>query len=732
MDSPLNVGDTTTNSIQHLLSDTHLNTSCSTTVNSAVYSDEKVIQLNLVIQTNEKEDGRKKEDDPIVILRRVQDSYINISQLFSILLKIGHLSEAQLTNFLNNEILTNTQYLSSGGSNPQFNDLRNHEVRDLRGLWIPYDRAVSLALKFDIYELAKSLFLIDVHDYDDLPKVVTANKRSLYEGSADGEKDAGLTGSPSKKQKIQADKMNGDQADIQSILKKTIQENKSFPRTLPPLASDEENSELESDIKLKFSEIFKKDNTSELSYTDIKSTFQNILQNKQENLRLLTDISLDQLGKTALHFASTLASLDLVSAFIKLGLCSPIRGTTSGRSPLISAILVTNSMERGNFAELLSALWPNLWLYDNKNWSFLHHLAFQASKNLESSKFYLRKILEWVIADSGKKQDSLTTLSRELINLQDEESGNTCLHLAAESESRWFVNIFLELNADVNLVNKTGVKPADFDIVKDILTERKNGAESKSGTEHDNYILELVRTSMEFHNKKLELGVNPESEDEDNTIKEEGSKPKKLASGSSSSNKIFQSIQDLLSNTNHEYDNIIKTKRLQINNLNQSLHDATIVTANNRFVTNKISEKLAYLDNLKLQMANISDKLQLAQKEIPADLKVENENENTKFDSDEPFIIKPIYERLIQGEAADSIKPTDEILSQLPPLPILKARIKAYQEINSKIESELTNLLDYSELTSKFKKVVSFCTGVDINEVDELLDGLLEAVEGQQ
>ena len=137
MDSPLNVGDTTTNSIQHLLSDTHLNTSCSTTVNSAVYSDEKVIQLNLVIQTNEKEDGRKKEDDPIVILRRVQDSYINISQLFSILLKIGHLSEAQLTNFLNNEILTNTQYLSSGGSNPQFNDLRNHEVRDLRGLWIP-------------------------------------------------------------------------------------------------------------------------------------------------------------------------------------------------------------------------------------------------------------------------------------------------------------------------------------------------------------------------------------------------------------------------------------------------------------------------------------------------------------------------------------------------------------------------------------------------------------------
>lgn len=731
MDSPLNVGDTTTNSIQHILSDTHLNTSCSATVNSAIYSDEKVIQLNLIIQGNEKEDGKSKHEEPIVVLRRVQDSYINISQLFSILLKIGHFSEAQLTNFLNNEIITNTEYLSSGGSNPQFNDLRDHEVQNLRGLWIPYDRAVSLALKFDIYELAKNLFLIDVHDYDNLPKLATTNKRSLYEGSADGEKDAGLTGSPSKKQKIQTDKLTGDQADIQSVLKKTIHENKNFPRTLLPLTSDEEYSELESEIKLKFSEIFKKDSTSELSYTDIKSAFQNILQNKQEKLRLLTDISLDQLGKTALHFASTLASLDLVSAFIKLGLCSPIRGTTSGKSPLISAILVTNSMERGNFTELLNALWPNLWLYDNKNWSFLHYLAFQANKNLESSKFYLSKILEWIISYSGKKQEFLTTLSRELINLQDEESGNTCLHLAAESDSRWFINIFLELNADINLVNKTGVKPADFDIVKDILIERKNGTVSKNGTEHDNYILELVRTSMEFLSKRIELGVNPESEEED-SIKEEVGNPKKLAGGNSSSNKIFQSIQDLLSNTNHEYDNIIKTKKIQIDNLNQSLHDATIVTANNRFVTNKISDKLAYLDNLKLQMANISDKLQLAQKEIPADLKVENENENTKFDSDEPFVIKPIYEKLVQGENADEIKPTDVILSQLPPLPILKARIKAYQEINNKIESELTNLLDYSELTSKFKKVVSFCTGVDINEVDELLDGLLEAVEGQQ
>ena len=78
------------------------------------------------------------------------------------------------------------------------------------------------------------------------------------------------------------------------------------------------------------------------------------------------------------------------------------------------------------------------------------------------------------------------------------------------------------------------------------------------------------------------------------------------------------------------------------------------------------------------------------------------------------------------------MKTDDYLLSQLQPAPILKARIQAYKDINSKLEKELKTLVDYSDLTSKFKKVVSICTNVGVNEVDEFLDGLLEAVEGQQ
>lgn len=736
MDSPLNVGDTTTNSIQHLLSDTHLGTSCSSTIYSAIYSGEKVIQLNISILGGEDEKKEEEGGELIVILRRVQDSYVNVTQLFSILIRIGHFSETQLDNFFKNEILTNTQYLASGGSSPQYNDLRKHPIHHLRGLWIPYDRAVSLALNFDIYELAKKLFLVDVHDFEALPKLGLSNKRMLEHDSGDDQNNAGLMGSPAKRQK--SEKQDDEEAVSKTLIHKAAQENTNFPYTLPPLELDNESTELISEIKLKFGDLFKKDDTSDLTFNEIKQTFKTILQSKRDDVSSLTDIPLDQQGKSALHFASTLASLNLVSAFINLGLCSPVRGTSLGKSPLISTILVTNSMEKGNFIELLDNwLWPNLWLYDSKKWSVLHYLVSQSTKNFESSKFYLNKILEWIISnESAKQQNSLANFSKSLVNLQDEENDNTCLHLAAENESKWFINIFLELKADVNIANKMGVKPVDYDIVKDIMTDREHGKDIHGATDQDNYIIELVRTGMEFLDKRVELGVQSESDiDEDfeiNSTKEENTKITPISTNGSSSNKIFQSIQDLLANTNHEYENIVKSKKEQIKNLNNSLHDATIVTANNRFVTSKISEKLSYLDNLKLQMANITEKLQLTQKELPDDLKIEDEDENTKFNSDEPFIIKPIYEKLLKNEEIEETQPNKEIISTLPSLPILKARIKAYEEINSKIDNELTTLLDYSELTSKFKKVVSFCTGVDVNEVDELLDGLLEAVEGQQ
>ena len=716
MESPLNIGDVTTNSIQHRLNETHLSTTCSSVINSAVYSGQKLIQLSINLQA-----GNAKQDNSFIILRRVQDSYVNISQLFSILIKLHHFNQTQLESYLLNEIITNVQY--QGSSKPQFDDFRNDENPVLRGIWISYDKAVNLALKFDVYEFAKKLFLVDVHDFDQLPN---ANKRLYKEDDEDDEDDdtanASLMGSPSKRQKltqIKDSEANDGESVAHDLIKKYIRKNTNFPYTLPPV-NNQDNQELVGEIKLKLSEVFKRDeeanNTqSKLTFKEIKAIFQPLYS--KYSTKDTIDIPLDQKGQTALHFAATLASLNLVFAFIELEMNSPIRGNVDGESPLIAAIQVTNAMEKGNFQKILTNwLYPNLWLFDNKKLSFLHHLTSQATTKLESSKFYTTKIVEYLIS----KESYFYDFFNNIINSKDNEHGNTCLHMAAENEMRWFIKLFLELKADVNIANNRGIKPIDFDIVKDIM--------NSDSDEFDDHIFEYIRTSVEFLDKRLEINGNiPEIEDlkpvkaperkPDDEWKDDETK------NYNPSNKIFQSIQDLLANTNVEYENILNSKREQIKNLNKSLHDSTIVTANNRFITKRISEKLVQLDNLKLQMANLSDNLQSS--------KLENEPE-VVLSADDPYIITELYERLSKDEAIDDLKTNQDFLDKLQPVPILKARINAYKKINSNIENELNNLLDYSELTSKFKKVVSICTGVDINEVDELLDGLLEAVEGQQ
>lgn len=741
----MHIGDLTTNSILNKLGETHITSTVSSSINSSTYSGQKFIQLNLMLSKSNGITQQPDTSNSIIILRRVQDSYVNATQLLDILVRLGHFTRGQLTNFLTNEILNNSQYLatsSSKGETAKYNDLRSSNLSVLKGLWIPYDRAVNLAIKFDIYEFVKKLFLIDVHDFDNLPKSTSSSstnqKRLLDEDDNDQD------GSPSKKQKVTKLSEN------QELIQKINSQNVNYPFTLPPVAISDKNLDLISLVKLKFSEVFKRDdNDGKITFDEIKSTFQPVLVEFSSPFESLVtiDVPLDNEGKTALHFAATLGSLNLVSSFIKLGLCSPIRGSNDGESPLISLLQVTNSLERGTFQEILNDwLWPNLWLFDSNRKSFLHYLILQASKNYKNAKFYTVGILEWILAnDNGNgpnsKNKRLLKFVSNIVNSQDSVDGNTALHLAAEFELKWFVNILLELNADVDIANKMGVKPTDFDIVNEVILEQRkkydqdgnlNAPPVSSDDELNDYITELIHTSIQFLNKYKEFkSLGDDEEPETQQIAEESIINKPATTGSNLlSNKIYQSIQDLLSNTNSEYESIINSKKQQIQDLNKELHDSTLITANNRYVHKKIIEKLSYLDTLKLQITNINDKYEVLKKEAVQEHDIDKDEDSTiKYDADEPFIIRSIYDKLINNE---KVSPEDIDEKDLPSSSVLQARIRAYKIINENLSQELANLSNYTELTSKFKKVVSFCTGVDVNEVDELLDGLLEAVESQQ
>lgn len=759
MESPQHVGDNTANSISNQLSGTHLqkpliklsspsdSASCTSKVYSAVYLGQKFIEIDVKVQAPE------IDSSSIQILRRVCDSYVNVVQILQVLVSLGRFDQERVDSFLENDIFTNPQYFQGGSEDDKvlYNDLRSHEIAQLRGIWIPYDKAVLFSLNYGIYDIVKGLLLVDVHDCDKLPKKPESSTAVTVKRNADEDMTDALDGSPTKRRKTQS-------TAAQSLVKAAAESNTNAPYCLPPSTFKEKDVDIVLEVKLKFSEIFKNDGelSTDLSSADIKNMFQSIFDKCSTRFHLTTsilDVPLDSQGKTALHYAATLAS-NLVGIFIELGINSPIRGDNDGESPLLSAILVTNAMEKGNFVSMLENwLWPNLWLFDNKHNSFLHHLIVLATKNFDASKFYLTKIITWMVQNVDKEKN-LNNLCTKIINAQDSESGNTALHLAGEHELKWFIHVLLELKADTQVANNVGVKPSDFESVKEVILLRDNYENHKSSvaatktfleslgasSDEDEYFLQLIDTGIEFWEKTG--GCTDVGKMEDVT---EGTSEKRVGNGAdakddadqlSQSEKIFKSIQDLMSNANDEYLKVINDKKREINSLNQELRGATILTANNRFVAKKVLEKVSLVDTMKLQMANITEKLQVLKKKLPDDEKDENvftsdivNQDFVNFDADEPFIIKPIYDKLANNEEVES---TDELLETLPSAEVLQARLLAYKEINQDLEKELENLLNYSTLTAKFKKVVSYCTGVDINEVDELLDGLLEAVEGQQ
>ncbi|KAM9928949.1 hypothetical protein OXX59_001502 [Metschnikowia pulcherrima] len=754
MDSPQHIGDTTTSSIANQLYGTHLHKHGSNpqlfqeestpTVASAVYSGQKFIQLTTEIAAGKK--GR------VTVLRRVQDSYVNVSQMLEILVVLGHYTPAQLDVFFRNEIITNTQYLPESGASslPLFNDFSRHEVSQIRGLWVPFDKAISLAVKFDIYRLVKPLFLVDVHDFDTLPKAVPFSPPASKRAIDDAETDA-LLDSPTKKRKTS---QNGHAASKFGVdLRALVAANTNHPYTLPPLPFDETHRELIAEAKLLFNEIFKAEEIDDFSREDIKERFNAIFEKcAAQNLQpsAILDVPLDQRGKTALHYAATLACAKLAHIFIDLKICSPVRGDNKGESALVATLQVTNAMAKGNFSSMLDAwLWPGLWLFDSRNQSFLHYLVQSAGKNSKSSRFYLGKILEWIMASSEKKQH-LDILCNKIVNAQETKSGNTALHIAGEQGLKWHVYLLLELNADASLSNGMGVKPTDFACVNQVADARKlfksNTTSSAATTAllealdsedaQDEYLISLVHTGVEFWRKSIPFADIGVPEDTSANGKEL-TPTSEVSSSSLLSNKIYKSIQDLLHNTNEEYERVIHAKKTEINSLNRQLRDATIVTANNRLIAKNIAAKMAQVDTMKLQTMNINDKMQMLKRELGSlgdedavntDWDLDN-HPIEKYDADEPFIIKEIFEKLVNGEEPES---TPEVVSALPPSEVLRARLQAYEEVNANLEKELESLVDYSALTAQFKKVVSSCTGVDINEVDELLDGLLEAVESQQ
>ena len=72
-------------------------------------------------------------------------------------------------------------------------------------------------------------------------------------------------------------------------------------------------------------------------------------------------------------------------------------------------------------------------------------------------------------------------------------------------------------------------------------------------------------------------------------------------------------------------------------------------------------------------------------------------------------------------------------LSSLPATTVLRARATAYKNITTNLEHQAKGLQSQSsDLEAQLRKVIVLCTGVDEAKVDEIVEGLVQAVESER
>ncbi|WFD31087.1 transcriptional regulator swi6 [Malassezia sp. CBS 17886] len=187
------------------------------------------------------------------------------------------------------------------------------------------------------------------------------------------------------------------------------------------------------------------------------------------------NLVIDDHGHTALHWASALCRLPLVRMLTALppsaGGASIHVGNYAGETALHRSVLVTNSYEVSQFAELLNLLEDSLQTRDHRKRIVLHHIALVAG--LKGRAAPARYYLGCVLSKLRARADARGRVDAALLDAQDDE-GETALSIAARLGNTNMIRMLLDAGARKDLPNYLGITPLDWGITGLVGEDARN------------------------------------------------------------------------------------------------------------------------------------------------------------------------------------------------------------------------------------------------------------------
>ncbi|KAM3161430.1 Transcriptional regulator swi6 [Lachancea thermotolerans] len=448
--------------------------------------------------------------------------------------------------------------------------------------------------------------------------------------------------------------------------------------------------------------------------------FETALRNLEETYpqtRLNLDIPIDEHGNTSLHWLCSIANVRLTKDLIRTG-ADRLLGDMSGESALVKAVKSVNNYDSGTFEELLDYLYPCLILLDEMGRTVLHHIVITSGMPgcASAAKYYLDILMGWIVKKqarevAGDADIIMTTVDlkwfiNHVLNARD-INGDTCLNIASRLGNVSIVEALLDYGADPRISNNSGLRPVDFGAGASKIEA------STANADNGATVTALGPDSAVLINNIQSL-INTISQDYDMEIKQHKEQLKKLHSELKTQRELLSSSRDRLAQARQLRDEHTQLTE-QVSNIQQAIgeEDASF---------KKVSDELGINDE-SLDMA--------------------------EFDADEPFRIEFIYEFLekkLEAEYSGDLEKflgnasLDELTAQLmeessgqeesiPPAVLLRARICAYEKNEESLNKSLESVHQkQADLEGRFRRVLSLCLKIDEDKVDDMLDGLLQAI----
>ncbi|KAL1408458.1 transcriptional regulator swi6 [Vanrija albida] len=434
------------------------------------------------------------------------------------------------------------------------------------------------------------------------------------------------------------------------------------------------------------------------------------------------DMVIDEQGHTALHWACALARMGVIAQLIELG-ADIHRGNYSGETPLIRSVLTTNHAEAGTFSQLLDQhLGPSIRTLDHAYCSVIHHIALSAGLKGRAAyaRGYMAAVLEWVAKEQTKERSlaaaaatpsatsgepspvdatapktengtgstpATNTISlKRLVDLQDVR-GDTALNTAARMGSKPLVNLLLDAGGDKTKANKLGLRPVDFGVEVEALA---------------------VSTS------EATLGG----------LKNDVKRPEKRSAD------VLKNISALFEDVNRTFDEEMEKHIESLNGVEKSVRVATRTLAERRQQVETARTRLGTLEQQAERVDNGRRALEKPVGEWTGRTPLRTEASlPPAFEMVPPSLpgVSDVNDAQSNAHVSDPALPE----SGEPGALVKLRRLAAWEDRVAKLLEERASDLegDSADRAVKYRKVIAVCAKVSVDQVDDMLDGLMTAVE---